>query len=90
MLESVLAELIIGCGTSTKLKVFTVVYCNERQRPDAKRSTAITASGIACEMIPQSASENATINPLLMTTRRKPKRRTIGIVTLFIARFPAA
>lgn len=84
MLAKVVAALIWRGGMSAKPSVLRLVNCIDRQRPPKNKIATITGTGVVGIRNEQANSDNAVNRPFPIRTRRNPKSRITGVVTVFI------
>ena len=68
--------------------MLSAVNCIERDRPAISISATTSACGVCGEIAPQAMIEAEAMTPLTTITERKPKRRSVGVVTVFMPRLP--
>ena len=73
--------------TSANVVNVIAVNCIERLAPANSRMITVSAIGSCGEIHAQAAMPAAVIAPLTISTERSPKRRMMGVVTVFISRF---
>ena len=88
MLDSVDAGARRAGSMSAKASVFSAVICIERVAPAITSSATVTTTGVSARSSAQANMAVAASVPLTTITRRKPKRRSSGVVRVFIDRLP--
>jgi hypothetical protein len=68
----------------------SAVNCIERVRPAASSTETTITVGVVGARVAHARIEAPASTPLPISTLRKPNRRSAGVVTVFISRFPAA
>lgn len=68
--------------------MFSAVNCIERDSPAISSSANTSGCGVCGEIAPQAMIDAEAITPLTTITERKPKRRSVGVVTTFMPRLP--
>ena len=82
-MDNVAAELRWAASISAKASVLSAVNCIERDSPaiSINATTSVCGSGANAA---QAMIDNDAMIPLMTRTVRKPKRRSVGVVTVFI------
>lgn len=68
--------------------MFSAVNCIERDKPATSINATVSASGVCGEIAPQAMIASDAITPFTTITVRKPKRLSVGVVTVFMPRLP--
>ncbi len=88
MLDSVAAELRCAEAISAKASVLSAVNCIDRVSPAISISATTSACGVCGDTAAQAMIDSDAITPLTTSTERKPKRFSVGVVTVFMPRLP--
>ena len=75
-------------GVSANGSVVSAVKCIEREAPETQSSAAIAPQGVAGPSAAQPNSVAACRTALTISTRRKPQRRRIGVVSGLMPMLP--
>ncbi len=77
----------LGLGTSAQLIMVSVLNCIERVAPPMRSTSKISGMAVCAASRAQAASDTEHSRPLTSRTGRKPGRRKILDVTIFMPRF---